>query len=269
MLLAIDIGNTNSVFALTEGDAIRATWRCVTDTKRTADEYGAWLTQLMGLEWIEPQQVTAIVVATVVPESLFNVVGMCRRYFRCEPLVVGDSAVHLGVEAKVDRPREVGADRLVNGLSAHRRYGGPAIVIDFGTATTFDVIDGDGNYNGGVIAPGINLSLQALHMAAARLPRVDIKRPEKVIGRNTIACMQSGVYWGYVGLIEGIVARIRAEWDAPLKVIGTGGLVPLFAEATNVFDHVDGDLTLHGLIAVHALNSSAPASSSATASPAH
>ena len=141
MLLAIDIGNTNSVFALTEGDAVRATWRCVTDAKRTADEYGAWLTQLMGLDWIEPQRVTAVVISTVVPETLFNVVGMCRRYFRCEPLVVGDPAVRVGVEAKVDRPREVGADRIVNALSAHRRYGGPAIVIDFGTATTFDVID--------------------------------------------------------------------------------------------------------------------------------
>ncbi|BBK42838.1 type III pantothenate kinase [Allostella vacuolata] len=255
MLLAIDIGNTNSVFALAEGESVRTTWRCVTDTKRTADEYGSWLTQLMGLEWIEPQRVTGIVIATVVPESLFNVVGMCRRYFRCEPLVVGSPTVDLGVEARVERPKEVGADRMVNALSAHRRYGGPAIIIDFGTATTFDVIDDGGHYNGGVIAPGINLSLQALHMAAARLPRVDIRRPDTVIGRTTVACMQSGVYWGYVGLIEGIVARIRAEWPAPLKVIGTGGLVPLFAEATTVFDHVDGDLTLHGLIAVHALNS--------------
>ncbi|WP_374445692.1 type III pantothenate kinase [Stella sp.] len=254
MLLAIDIGNTNSVFALAEGEAVRATWRCVTDTKRTADEYAAWLTQLMGLDWIEPQRVTAIVIATVVPETLFNVVGMCRRYFRCEPLVVGDPAVQLGVEARVERPREVGADRMVNALATHRRYGGPAIVIDLGTATTFDIVDRDGNYNGGVIAPGINLSLQALHMAAARLPRVDIRRPETVIGRATVPCMQSGVYWGYVGLIEGIVARIRQEWGEPIKVIGTGGLVPLFAEATDVFDHVDGDLTLYGLIQVHALN---------------
>lgn len=254
MLLAIDIGNTNSVFALMEGDDARATWRCVTDTRRTADEYGAWLTQLMGLDWIEPQRVTAIVVATVVPETLFNVVGMCQRYFRCEPLVVGNAGVELGVEALVDRPREVGADRMVNALAAHRRYGGPAIIVDFGTATTFDVIDEGGNYNGGVIAPGINLSLQALHMAAARLPRVDIKRPERVIGRSTVPCMQSGVYWGYIGLVEGIVARIREEWGAPLKVIGTGGLVPLFAEATKVFDHVDGDLTLYGLVQVHALN---------------
>lgn len=255
MLLAIDIGNTNSVFALTEGDAVRNTWRCVTDSKRTADEYGAWLTQVMSLDWVEPQRVTAVVIATVVPEVLFNVVGMCRRYFKCEPLVVGEPSVRVGVEARVDRPHEVGADRLVNALSAHRRYGGPAIVIDFGTATTFDVIDDEGNYNGGVIAPGINLSLQALHMAAARLPRVDLKRPDKVIGRTTVTCMQSGVYWGYIGLIEGIVQRIRAEWGAPLKVIGTGGLVPLFAEATTVFDHVDGDLILHGLMAVHSLNS--------------
>ncbi|MCC7274867.1 MAG: type III pantothenate kinase [Alphaproteobacteria bacterium] len=254
MLLAIDIGNTNTVFALAEGDAVRATWRSVTDTRRTADEYGAWLTQVMSLEWIEPARVTSAIIATVVPESLFNVVGMCRRYFKCEPLVVGDKAVNVGIEAKVDRPHEVGADRLVNALAAHRRYGGPAVVIDFGTATTFDVIDGDGNYNGGVIAPGINLSLQALHMAAARLPRIDVRRPDKVIGRSTVPCMQSGVYWGYVGLIEGIVARIRKEWGAPLKIIGTGGLVPLFAEGTDVFDHVDGELTLHGLIAVHALN---------------
>ncbi len=260
MLLVVDVGNTNSVFALTEGDVVRNTWRCVTDTKRTADEYGAWLTQVMSLEWIEPQRVTAIVIATVVPEALFSVVGMCRRYFRCDPLVVGEPAVRLGVEAKVDRPQEVGADRLVNALSAHRRYGGPAIVVDFGTATTFDVIDDEGNYNGGVIAPGINLSLQALHMAAARLPRVDLKRPDKVIGRTTVTCMQSGVYWGYIGLIEGIVQRIRAEWGAPLKVIGTGGLVPLFAEATTVFDHVDVELTLHGLVAVHSLNSAPRAS---------
>ena len=254
MLLAIDVGNTNTVFAVAEGDAVRASWRCATDPKRTADEYGAWLTQLMSLAWLEPKQVPAIVISSVVPDAMFGVTGLCRRYFDCVPKVVGETGVQVGAAAKVDHPREVGADRLVNALAAHRRYGGPAIVIDFGTATTFDVIDGEGAYNGGVIAPGINLSLQALHMAAARLPRIDVRQPASVIGRSTVPCMQSGVFWGYVSMIEGLVARIRGEWPEPLKVIGTGGLVPLFAEATDVFDHVDGDLTLHGLIAVHSLN---------------
>jgi len=254
MLLVIDIGNTNSVFAVTEGDSILGSWRFTTDARRTGDEYAAWLTQLMGLTWTEPKRVTAAIVSSVVPEALFNIRNLCRKYFDCEPLVVGEPGVELGAEALVEHPREVGADRLVNTVGAHGRYGGPLIVIDFGTATTLDVVDGEGNYCGGVIAPGINLSLQALHQASAKLPRVEVRRPATVIGKATVPCMQSGVYWGYIGLIEGLVRRIREEFGQPMKVIGTGGLVPLFAEGTDVFDHVDNELTLSGLIRIHRLN---------------
>ncbi len=254
MLLAIDSGNTNVVFAVYDGDDCKGVWRCSNDPKRTADEYVVWLRQLMGLQGLDTGSVKAAIIASVVPEALFHLVSLCHRYFGCEPMVVGEKGVDLGIEILMDRPEQVGADRLVNAVAAHDRYRKAVIVVDFGTATTFDIVDGDGNYAGGVIAPGINLSLEALYMAASKLPRVDIRATGKVIGKATEPAMQSGIFWGYVGLIEGLVKRIRAERDEDMAVIATGGLAPMFAEATELFEKVDRDLTIHGLLLIHGRN---------------
>jgi type III pantothenate kinase len=254
MLLAIDCGNTNTVFAVMQGGEVRGTWRISTDRHRTADEYAVWLTQLMALQGFKPAEVDGAIIATVVPDQLFALKSLARRHFGCEPLVVGEDALRLPVKVLLDRPEEAGADRIVDAVAAHARYGGPLIVVDFGTATTFDVVDGQGNYAGGVIAPGITLSLDALYMAAAKLPRIAIKKPQAVIGKGTITAMQSGTYWGYVGLIEGLVARIRAEFGAPMRVIATGGLASLFEQATDVIDDVEPDLTMHGLALIYAMN---------------
>lgn len=247
MLLAVNANNTNTVFALWEGERLRGAWRAATDVRRTADEYVVWLDHLLALDGLSRAEISATIIASVVPEANFNLRRLCRVYCRSEPLLVGAPQTTLGVRALVDRPEEVGADRLVNTVAAHDRYRGPLIVVDFGTATTFDVVDGDGNYCGGVIAPGINLSLQALTMAAAKLPSVPIARTERVIGRSTIACMQSGIYWGYLGLIEGLVGRIKTEFGGAMRVISTGGLAPLFEGSTPAIDKTDPDLTLWGL----------------------
>ncbi len=254
MLLAIDSGNTNIVFAVFDGEEKRGEWRSSSDPKRTADEYGVWLGQLMELDGIGRDSVNNCIVATVVPETLYSLKTLCRKYFDCEPLIVGEDGVNLGLAVLAGPADEVGADRLVNAAAAHSRYGGPLIVIDFGTATTFDVVDDDGNYFGGVIAPGINLSLDALHMAAAKLPRVAVQRPETVIGKRTVPAMLSGIYWGYVSLIEGLVQRIQSEYGKSMKVVATGGLAPLFAEATEVIEHLDLDLTLRGLAEIYRRN---------------
>ena len=254
MLLAIDCGNTNTVFAVFEGDSCRAQWRASTNAERTADEYAIWLTQLMALKGLAAADIDAAIVATVVPQALFNLRSLCREYFGAEALVVGEDNVELGIEVRIDRPLDVGADRLVNAVAAHASYPGPLVIIDFGTATTFDVVDADGAYLGGIIAPGVNLSLEALHMAAAKLPHIAVDRPEKVIGTGTIAAMQSGVYWGYVGLIDGLVGRVREEFGKPMTVVATGGLAPLFAKGTAVIEHTDPDLTIRGLLEVHRRN---------------
>jgi len=255
MLLAIDAGNTNTVFAVFDAEGkVLGEWRSSSDGDRTADEYGVWLMQLLDLDGIERASVTASIIASVVPATLHSLKTLCRDYFKSEPLIVGEAGVDLGLDVLLDAPDEVGADRLVNAVSAHASYGGPLIVVDFGTATTFDVIDGDGNYAGGVIAPGINLSLEALHMAAAQLPRVAVERPATVIGKGTVGAMQSGIYWGYVSMIEGIVARIRGEFGAHMKVVATGGLAGLFAQSMELIETADGDLTLRGLYAIHRLN---------------
>ncbi len=247
MLLAVDAGNTNVVFAVHDGTEWRGRWRIATDPQRTSDEYAVWLLALMQHRGLRPDQVTRCVIGTVVPAALYNLRRLSREWFEVEPLVAR-SVLDWGFDIRVDRPQEVGADRLLNALAAHQHYRGPLVVIDFGTATTFDVVAGDGAYLGGVIAPGINLSIEALHHAAARLPRIGIGRPQAVIGRDTVSAMQSGVFWGYVGLIEGIVTRIQAEADiGPMKVIGTGGLAPLLAEGSTLIAQVDPDLTLEGL----------------------
>jgi type III pantothenate kinase len=256
MLLAIDAGNTNILFAVQDqGGKILGAWRGSTDAKRTADEYAVWLTQLMALEGLAPDRIDGAIIANVVPPLMFALKSLCRRYFKVEPMVVGEPGVDIGIEVRIARPDQVGADRLVNGVAAFERFGGPLIVIDFGTATTFDVIAADGAYEGGVIAPGINLSLDALDRAAAKLPRIAIKGPpQKVIGDATVPAMESGAYWGYVGLLEGIVSRIKGEYGEPMKVIATGGLAPLFAQATESIDETDPDITMRGLHHIYRLN---------------
>jgi type III pantothenate kinase len=255
MLLAINANNTNTVFAIWDGAALKGSWRTATEGKRTADEYVVWLDHLLALDGLARGDVDGAVIASVVPEVNFNLLTFCRKYCKTDPLVVGAKGVKLGTKALVDQPEEVGADRLVNTVAAHDRYKGPLIVVDFGTATTLDVVDGQGNYCGGVIAPGINLSLAALHMAAAKLPSIRISRTEHVIGKDTVSCMQSGIYWGYIGLVEGLVSRIKTEFGAAMNVVATGGLAPLFAGATEAINKVDPDLTLWGLRLIYGLNS--------------
>jgi type III pantothenate kinase len=254
MLLAINANNTNTVFAIWDGDRLKGSWRAATDGRRTADEYVVWLDHLLGLSGLARSQIDGTIIASVVPEANFNLRRLCRDYCGHDPFVVGEPGVATGTLALVDRPEEVGADRLVNTLAAHERYKGPLIIVDFGTATTFDVVDRDGNYRGGVIAPGINLSLQALALAAAKLPSVPIGRTKTVIGTSTVACMQSGIYWGYVGLVEGLVARIKAEFGEPMSVVSTGGLAPLFDGATPAIERTDPTLTLWGLKLVYDRN---------------
>lgn len=253
MLLAIDCGNTNTVFSIWNGEKFLATWRIATDHKRTADEYFVWLSSLMMLTKIETK-ITQAIISSTVPRVVFNLRVLCNRYYDCRPLVVGKPECRLPVTPRVDTGTIVGPDRLVNTVAGFDRHGGDLIVVDFGTATTFDVVDIDGAYIGGVIAPGVNLSLEALHMAAAALPHIDIAHPQTTIGTNTVACMQSGVYWGYIGLTEGIVRQIRLERDRPMKVIATGGLAPLFDQGTDLFDAVEDDLTMHGLVLINRLN---------------
>jgi type III pantothenate kinase len=257
MLLAIDCGNTNTVFSIWDGTRFLATWRIATDHKRTADEYFVWLSSLTTLTKTKAT-VTEAIISSTVPRVVFNLRVLCDRYFGCRPLVVGKPDCKLPVAPRVDQGTTVGPDRLVNTVAGHERHGGDLIVVDFGTATTFDVVDTDGAYIGGVIAPGVNLSLEALHMAAAALPHVDVAKPLKAIGTNTVACMQSGVYWGYIGLVEVIVREVRRERDRPMKVIATGGLASLFAQGTALFHSVEDDLTMHGLVLINDFNKDAP-----------
>ncbi len=247
MLLAVDIGNTNIVFALCEGNAIKAQWRIRTDAQRTADEYAVWLFALMGQQGFAARDVSAAIISSVVPDAIFALKTFSRNYLHCEPVVIANGAVDLGMAVRLDNPAELGADRLLNAFAAWESWRQPLVVIDFGTATTFDVVSGAGEYLGGVIAPGINLSLDALKHAAARLTGIAIAHPEKVIGTTTIGAMQSGIYYGYAGLIEGIIRRIEAERGEAVKVIATGGLAPLYADATTAIAHVDADLTIRGL----------------------
>jgi type III pantothenate kinase len=254
MLLGINANNTNTVFAVWDGAELKGAWRAATDAKRTADEYVVWLDHLLALDGLSRADITGTIIASVVPEANFNLLTLCRRYCSSEPLVVGEAGVALGAKALVERPEEVGADRLLNAVAAHDRYKGPLVVVDFGTSTNFDVVDKNGNFCGGVIAPGVNLSMTALHMAAAKLPSVRVRRVERVIGKNTVACMQSGLFWGYVGLIEGLVVRIKREFGSPMRVIVTGGLAPLFEGAIDGIDDIDPDLTLWGLRLIYDRN---------------
>ena len=253
MLLCIDCGNTNTVFSVWDGREFVATFRTSTEHQRTADQYWVWFSQLMEHEGVHID-IDGVIISSTVPRVVFNLRVLCDRYFSTRPIVVGKPDCALPVPPRVDPGTQVGPDRLVNTAGAFDRHGGDIIVGDFGTATTFDVVAHDGAYVGGVIAPGVNLSLEALHMAAAALPHVDVTKPQKVIGTNTVACMQAGVFWGYVGLVQEITARIKGEYDAPMRIIGTGGLAPLFAQGDVLFDTIEADLTMHGLTVIHRFN---------------
>jgi len=253
MLLCIDCGNTNTVFSLWDGAEFLCTFRTATEWQRTADQYFVWWSTLMQHHKINAH-IDEVIVSSTVPRVVFNLRVMADRYFNTRPYVVGKADCLLPVAPRVDEGTAVGPDRLVNTAGAFDRHGGDLVVVDFGTATTFDVVAEDGAYVGGVIAPGVNLSLEALHQAAAALPHVDITKPQAVIGTNTVDCMQSGVFWGYIGLIDGICNRIKGEYDRPMKVIGTGGLAPLFSTGEALFDEVEDDLTMHGLTVIHRFN---------------
>jgi type III pantothenate kinase len=254
MLLAIEQGNTNTMFAVHDGERWIAQWRAATESTRTADEYAVWLSQLLAMGGLQMGVFNGCIISSVVPQSIFNLRNLARRYLHVEPLVIGENA-DLGIEVRIDKPSEAGADRLVNAIGAHIAYDGGLIVIDSGTATTFDVIAADGAFEGGVIAPGINLSMEALHNAAAKLPRVAIQKPQRVVGTDTVGAMQSGVFWGYIGLIEGLIARIKSEREAPLTVVATGGVASLFHGATAAIDHFDSDLTIRGMLEIWRRNS--------------
>ena len=249
MLLAVDAGNTNVVFALVQGREIKARWRIATDARRTADQYAVWLHQLLELEGYSKSDVEAVIIGTVVPRALHNLEVLASKYFHVEPLIAGQGKAEWPIALDVDEPHNVGADRALNAIAAHEKHPGDLIVIDFGTATTFDVVDANGAYKGGIIAPGINLSLDALVSAAAKLPRIAIEAPEdsSVIGRTTESQMLTGIYWGYVAMMEGLVARLKAEIARPVTVLATGGLAALFDKRTDLFDAVEPDLTIRGL----------------------
>ncbi|PHR61392.1 MAG: pantothenate kinase [Robiginitomaculum sp.] len=247
MLLAIDSGNTNTLFAIHDGTSWVVEWRIETNSARTADEYAVWLYQLMMMRDLKFSDLKSCIISTVVPQSLFHMRNLSKRHLNIIPMVVGEDDVDIGVNVRLDNPKEVGADRLVNAVGAHKHHKGPLIIIDSGTATTFDVISEDGDFEGGIISPGINLSLRALHEAAAKLPRIAIQKPEKVIGRGTIEAMQSGIFWGYISLIDGLVARMRAEDNRDFTVVGTGGVASLFEGASESIDVYDSKLTINGL----------------------
>jgi len=250
MLLAVDAGNTNLVFALVDGGEIKARWRIATDPRRTADQYSVWLHQLLELEGYSKADVDAVIIATVVPRALHNLEVLSTKYFGVEPLIAGQGKAEWPLRLDVDEPQNVGADRALNAIAAHAKHPGELIIIDFGTATTFDVVDGTGAYKGGIIAPGINLSLDALVSAAAKLPRIAIEAPRdnlSVIGRTTQDQMLVGIYWGYVAMLEGLVDRMKRELDRPVTVLATGGLATLFDKHTQLFDAIEPDLTIQGL----------------------
>ncbi len=250
MLLAIDAGNTNIVFAIYDGDDCKAVWRCKTDAARTSDEYIAFLSQLCGIEDISFKSITDVIVSSVVPDVNFQLRLMAFQAFGRKAKFIGKEIRDVGIKIKLEKPEEIGADRLVNAVAVLKFYKAPAIVVDFGTATTFDVIDSAG-FCGGAIAPGVNLAISALHMAAAKLPKVSISQPKKAVGTNTVAAMQSGIYWGYVGLVEGMIKRLSAEMKSKPLIIATGGLAPLFQDNIPAITKIDNELTLKGLLSIH------------------
>ena len=254
MLLAIDCGNTNFVFAVFDGDRLMGNWRASSDPHRTSDEYAVWLSQLMALKGVSTEDIDGTIIASVVPDALYPLASLSSHFFGVDPMIVGRPDVDVGIDVRIDRPETLGADRIANAVAAHERYGGPLIVVDFGTATNFDIVDKDGAFIGGVLAPGVDLSAEAFATAAAKLPRIRVRMPEKVIGKSTESAMESGIFWGYIGLVEGIVRRIKAEYGGEMKVVATGGLAPLFERATDAIEHIDLELTIRGLLAIYRRN---------------
>ena len=255
MLLAIDCGNTNTIFSIWDGNEFISTWRTATDHQRTADQYFVWLSSLMSLQNIKAD-ISDVIISSTVPRVVFNLRVLSDRYFNTRPIVVGKPDCKVPIDVRVDAGTAVGPDRIVNSVAGYDLFGGNLIIVDFGTATTFDVVDKDGAYLGGVIAPGVNLSLQALHQMAAALPHVDIARPKEVIGTNTVACMQSGVFWGYIGLVKEICRKIIEEKQEVMKIIATGGLAPLLQSSDQLFEAVEDNLTMHGLRLIFDCNKS-------------
>ena len=253
MLLAVDCGNSNTVFSVWDGSNFIATWRISTEWQRTADQYFVWLSSLMKLNKLKVE-INEVIISSTVPRVVFNLRVLADRYFDSRPIVVGKGDCRLPIDVRVDLGTNVGSDRLVNTVAGFSQYGGNLIIVDFGTATTFDVVASDGAYIGGVIAPGVNVSLEAFHQAAAALPHVDVTKPDRVIGTNTEACMQSGIFWGYIGLVKETTARIKEEYGKEMKIVGTGGLVPLFQQGDDIFDIFDDDLTMRGLVEINNFN---------------
>lgn len=253
MLLAIDIGNTNITIGVFEDSKLKGTWRIATGVHRMPDEYASLILNLFERHGIGASQITDVVLCSVVPPLVGVFEEVCRRYLKVSPLVV-EAGVKTGVRISMDNPREVGADRIVNAVAAHHLYGGPVIVIDLGTATTFDAVSKEGDYLGGAIAPGIAIATEALFTRTAVLPRVELTHPKRAIGRNTVAAMQSGIVFGYAGLIEGVVGRIKQELGGVVRVVATGGYAELLARETQVIEVVNPNLTLEGLRLIYEMN---------------
>ena len=258
MLLAIDAGNTNVAFAVFLGSERKGHWRISADGRRTSDEYAVWLTSLMAMRGIAPSDISSAILSSVVPAATPDLVRLCVNHFNCIPIRVKDSGIDHGIEIMLDNPAEAGADRIANAVGGRSRYPLPLIVVDFGTATNFDVIDIHGRFIGGIITPGPMLALDALHRVAAQLPKVEIRCPPQVIGRSTVGAMESGMFWGYTAMVEGLILRMKAELsstcDASITVIATGGLGKVFSDATTLIDGYDGDINLLGLQLIHDRN---------------
>lgn len=253
MLLTIDVGNTNMVFGLYEGDKLRGSFRISTNAERTSDELGMQISQYYHFHGIDRAETRAVIIASVVPPVMYTLINAIRKYLRVQPLVAGKD-VDIGIENKYANPREVGADRLVNAVSAVHKYGKPLIIVDIGTATTFDAIDAAGAYQGGAIFPGIKVAMEALFLKASKLPRVDIERPEHAIGKTTVQSMQSGAVRGYVGALTGIITDIQRELGGQARVVATGGMGRMMAAYCDLIDEVDPNLTLEGLRLIYENN---------------
>ena len=253
MLLAVDVGNTNMTIGIFDGSKLKATWRVATGVHRMPDEYASLLLSLFERQGIDVSKITDAILCSVVPPLVGVFEEVCRRYLKVSLLVI-EAGVKTGVRISMDNPKEVGADRIVNAVAAHQLYGGAVIVIDLGTATTFDAVSEEGDYLGGAIAPGIAIATEALFARTAVLPRVELGHPKRAIGRNTVAAMQSGIVFGYAGLIEGIVNRIQQELGGKAKVVATGGYAELLAGETPVIEEVNPDLTLIGLRLIYEMN---------------